>query len=41
MVEQLRASGIEVEVDPTVYPNGRFAALHDPDGNPVQLWEPA
>jgi glyoxylase I family protein len=41
IVEQLRASGVEVEVDPTVYPNGRFAALHDPDGNPVQLWEPA
>jgi predicted enzyme related to lactoylglutathione lyase len=40
MVEQLRASGVEPEVDPVTYPNGRFAALHDPDGNPVQLWEP-
>ncbi len=21
--------------------NGRFAQLNDPEGNPVQLWEPA
>jgi catechol 2,3-dioxygenase-like lactoylglutathione lyase family enzyme len=40
MVAQLRASGEKVKVDPTVYPNGRFARLHDPDGNPVELWEP-
>jgi predicted enzyme related to lactoylglutathione lyase len=41
MVAQLRESGIEVGVDETVYPNGRFASLQDPDGNAVQLWEPA
>jgi hypothetical protein len=41
MVGQLRAAGIEVSVDPETYPNGRFADLHDPEGNPVQLWEPA
>ena len=40
MVDQLRAAGIDVEVDPDVYPNGRFASLHDPEGNPVQLWQP-
>lgn len=40
MVQQLRAAGIEVKVDPTVYPNGRFARLHDPEGNPIELWEP-
>ncbi len=39
MVAQLRAAGIEVEVDAERYPNGRFAQLHDPDGNPVQLWQ--
>lgn len=39
MVAQLQADGIAVEVDPTVYPNGRFARLHDPEGNPIQLWE--
>jgi glyoxylase I family protein len=41
MVAQLRASSITVEIDSEVYPNGRFARLHDPDGNPVELWEPA
>lgn len=40
MAAQLRAGGIEVTVDPEVYPTGRFARLHDPDGNPVELWEP-
>lgn len=40
MVAQLRGAGIEVKVDPEVYPNGRFARLHDPEGNPVELWEP-
>jgi glyoxylase I family protein len=39
MVAQLRASGEHVKVDPTVYPNGRFARLHDPEGNPIELWE--
>lgn len=40
MVLQLRSNGIEVDVDPTTYPNGRFARLQDPEGNPIQLWEP-
>ena len=40
MVEQLRKSNIEVKVDPENYPNGRFARLHDPEGNPIELWEP-
>jgi glyoxylase I family protein len=41
MVAQLQKSGIEVKVDPEKYPNGRFARLHDPEGNPIELWEPA
>jgi glyoxylase I family protein len=41
MVAQLRAAGIDVEVDDEVYPNGRFAQVVDPEGNAVQLWEPA
>ena len=41
MAEQLRAAGIEVTVDETVHPNGRFARLHDPEGNPIELWEPS
>lgn len=40
MVAQLRAAGIEVEVDEEAYPNGVFARLADPEGNPIQLWEP-
>lgn len=40
IVNQLRAEGIEVEVDQETYPNGRFARLHDPEGNPVELWQP-
>lgn len=40
MVAQLRAAGIVVELDREVYPNGRFARLHDPEGNPIELWQP-
>src|SRR5262245_4469218 len=40
MVEQLRQAGEAVELDPETYPNGLFATLHDPEGNPIQLWEP-
>jgi glyoxylase I family protein len=40
MVSQLRRDGIEVEVDEELYPNGRFARVYDPEGNPVELWEP-
>jgi predicted enzyme related to lactoylglutathione lyase len=41
MASQLRDAGIEVTVDPETYPNGRFAHLVDPEGNPIELWEPA
>lgn len=41
MVAQLRGAGIEVK-DPENYPNiGRFTRLHDPEGNPIELWQPA
>jgi predicted enzyme related to lactoylglutathione lyase len=40
MVAQLQAAGLEVTVDPETYPNGHFARLYDPEGNPVELWEP-
>ena len=36
----LRDAGVEVKVDPETYPNGRFARTHDPEGNPIELWEP-
>ena len=40
MITQLRAKGIEVKLDPEIYPNGRFARLKDPEGNSIELWEP-
>jgi len=40
MVAPFRRADIEVDVDPKTYPNGRFALLHDPEGNPIQLWQP-
>jgi glyoxylase I family protein len=39
MAAQLTQAGIAVKVDPEAYPIGRFARLHDPDGNPIELWE--
>ncbi len=42
MLAQLKAAGIEVETraewDSVDY--GRFAHLKDPEGNPIELWEP-
>lgn len=41
MVEQLRENGNEVTLDEgNPYPNGSFANVFDPEGNPIQLWEP-
>ena len=40
MAAQLQAAGIAIQVDSQTYPNGRFARLHDPEGNPIELWEP-
>ncbi len=40
MVAQPKADNIDINIDPEKYPNGRFARLHDPDGNPIELWEP-
>lgn len=42
MIADLEARGISVEAraewdDPQV---GRFARIHDPEGNPIELWEP-
>ena len=43
LIASLKSAGIEVltkaEWDaPEV---GRFARIHDPEGNPIELWEPA
>jgi predicted enzyme related to lactoylglutathione lyase len=44
LTEQLNASGIEVITKPewdTMPEIGRFARIHDPEGNAIELWEPA
>ena len=41
LTAQLQAAGITVKLDPTAYPNGRFAHLHDPENNPIELWQAA
>jgi glyoxylase I family protein len=40
MAAQLQSKGIAVKIDPMAYPNGRFARLYDPEGNPIELWQP-
>jgi glyoxylase I family protein len=43
LLSALRAAGVEVITDPAwdSPETGRFARIHDPEGNPVELWEPA
>ena len=41
MVAQLEAAGITVRRDSENHPYGRFAWLSDPEGTPIELWEPA
>ena len=42
MITGLKAAGITIETreewDSEV---GRFARIHDPEGNPIELWEPS
>ncbi len=38
-VAALREAGITVAVDTERHPNGRFAHLSDPEGNPIELWQ--
>lgn len=42
MTAQLEAAGITVQKDPSwdTPGVGRFARIHDPEGNPIELWEP-
>jgi glyoxylase I family protein len=40
MAAQLQAAGIAVNVDPSDSGYGRFAHLNDPEGNPIELWQP-
>jgi catechol 2,3-dioxygenase-like lactoylglutathione lyase family enzyme len=39
-VEELRAQGVDFAGGISEHPWGRIAAMHDPDGNSLQLYEP-
>jgi glyoxylase I family protein len=42
LVAALRAAGVEVTTNPEwdTPETGRFARLQDPEGNPLELWQP-
>nr|WP_272210409.1 VOC family protein [Marinicella sp. W31]MDC2876290.1 VOC family protein [Marinicella sp. W31] len=42
MCERLHTAGIEISTDPAwdIPGVGRFARIHDPEGNPIELWQP-
>ena len=42
LLAKLRQAGITVKTDPTwdTLETGRFARVEDPEGNPIELWEP-
>ena len=42
LLERLRAASIEVitKAEWDMPEIGRFARIHDPEGNPIELWEP-
>ncbi len=41
MLEQLKNAGVEVLPEITEESNGRFAWILDPEGNKIELWQPA
>jgi predicted enzyme related to lactoylglutathione lyase len=42
LLAKLRAAGIDITIKAewNTPETGRFARIHDPDGNPIELWEP-
>ena len=43
LIAQLKADGIAVETRPDEWDapeTGRFARVHDPEGNQIELWQP-
>jgi predicted enzyme related to lactoylglutathione lyase len=40
LLARLRTAGIEITREETMDGVGRFARVHDPEGNPIELWEP-
>ena len=41
VLAHLKQQGVEIHGDIREYPYGRFARISDPEGNPIELWEPA
>jgi predicted enzyme related to lactoylglutathione lyase len=43
LLADLRRAGIDVQTDPSwdTPETGRFARVHDPEGNAIEIWEPA
>ena len=43
LMKSLGAAGIAIETRPDEWDSaeaGKFARIHDPDGNPIELWQP-
>ena len=42
LISSLRDAGVDVQTDPAwdTAETGRFARLHDPEGNAIELWQP-
>ena len=41
MITQLESADVEVSHEIEMEGIGRFARIHDPEGNAIELWEPA
>ncbi len=40
IIMQLKSAGIEITDESELEGIGRFARIHDPEGNAIELWEP-
>ena len=40
LLASLRAAGVEIASEDRGTEAGDFARVHDPEGNPIELWEP-
>ena len=40
LVEELKASGVEIVDTMETYEYGKFIHIMDPEGNKIELWEP-
>ena len=41
LLAKLREAGVAIAKEEAMDGVGRFARIHDPEGNPIELWEPA